>query len=376
MRVLMISKACIVGTYQKKLEAMAEAAQDLALTVVVPPFWRDERGVTRLERAHTNGYRLTVLPAVLNGSFHLHFYPRLARVIQDVQPDLVHIDEEPYNLATYHANVLAHRAGARTIWFSWQNLTRRYPFPFSKIERYNLRHVEHAIVGSRTSAEVWRAKGYGGPLTVIPQFGVDPEVFHPPLPSGTVTPRGGTSLHIAYVGRLVPEKGIDVLLDALVPLQGSWRATLLGSGPAERELRERVNALGLADRVTFRPWLPSTAMPDFYRQADILVLPSRGRSNWTEQFGRVLIEAMACEAAVVGSDVGEIPHVIGDAGCVFPEADAGALGNVLDELIKAPALRRDLGARGRARVLNHFTQQEVARATLAVYRATLDVGRK
>ena len=114
MRVLMISKACIVGTYQKKLEAMAEAAPDLALTVAVPPFWRDERGVTRLERVHVRGYQLTVLPVALNGSYHLHFYPRLARLVHEVRPDLVHIDEEPYNLATYHANVLARRAGAHS----------------------------------------------------------------------------------------------------------------------------------------------------------------------------------------------------------------------------------------------------------------------
>jgi glycosyltransferase involved in cell wall biosynthesis len=366
----MVSKACIVGAYQRKLEAMAEAGPDLELTVAVPPFWRDERGVTRLEYAHTQGYRLTVCRIALNGSFHLHFYPWLARLIAEVRPDIVHIDEEPYNLATYHANIMARRTGARTLWFSWQNLARRYPPPFLWIERYNLRHVDYAIVGSRTSAEVWRSKGYSGHLAVIPQFGVDPDVFSP-----RATQRSGGPVHIVYVGRFVPEKGVDVLLDALVSLQGCWRATLLGSGPAEGQLRERVRALHLADRVAIRPWLPSTTMPDFYREADVLVLPSRVQPNWTEQFGRVLIEAMACETAVVGSDVGEIPHVIGDAGRVFPEANAAALGAVLDALMRDPALRRDLGARGRARVLNAYTQQQVARATLAVYRAMLDEGR-
>ena len=138
-------------------------------------------------------------------------------------------------------------------------------------------------MGSRTAAEVWRTKGYTGPLDVIPQFGVDPRVFSPPA-----EPRNRASVHIAYVGRFVPEKGIDVLLDALAPLQGSWHATLLGSGPEEAELREHVKTLGLADRVAFRPWLPSTAMPEFYREADVLVLPSRIQPNWTEQFGRVL----------------------------------------------------------------------------------------
>ena len=378
MRVLMVSKACIVGTYQKKLEAMAEAAPDLSLVVIVPPAWRDERGLTKLERVHTRGYHLEVLPIILNGSFHLHCYPRLARVIERERPDLVHIDEEPYNLATYHANVLARRYGAKTLWFSWQNLVRRYPPPFCWVERYNLNHVDHALVGSRTAADVWRAKGYAGPLSVIPQFGVDPDVFSPTPASPSegsdatdVDLRKGLPVHIAYVGRFVAEKGVDVLLKALSRTPGDWRATFLGSGPAVSVIRHRVAALGMQDRVVIRPWLPSTEMPQFYRDTDILVLPSRTRPNWTEQFGRVLIEAMACEVAVVGSRVGEIPHVIGDAGMIFPEADVTALSNSLQRLIEVPELRNALGRQGRERVLSHFTQEKIAAETVAAYRETL-----
>lgn len=368
MRILMLSKACIVGTYQQKLETMARLAPDMALTVIVPPFWKDERGITRLERAHTEGYQLMVLPMALNGSYHLHIYPGLARAIREIQPDVVHIDEEPYNLATLHANVLSRRVGARTLWFSWQNLTRNYPIPFSWIERYNLDHVDHAIVGSQTSARVWREKGYTGALTIIPQFGVDADFFSPPSAS-----RREESVHIAYVGRFVPEKGIDVLLEALATLKGPWHATFLGSGPMEATLRERAQSLGLAESVAFAPWSSSTEMPDFYRTVDVLVLPSRRRPNWTEQFGRVLIEAMACGVAVVGSATGEIPHVIGDAGRVFPEADADALRSILGTLVQDPAVRQNLGARGRARVLTTYTQDEVARATLSVYRTMLAI---
>ncbi|MCJ7550359.1 MAG: glycosyl transferase family 1, partial [Anaerolineae bacterium] len=62
------------------------------------------------------------------------------------------------------------------------------------------------------------------------------------------------------------------------------------------------------------------------------------------------------------------PHVIGNAGMVFPEGDAAALADVLNRLVSLPALHRDLGVRGRARILSHFTQQHIADATLAVYR--------
>lgn len=362
----MISKACIVGIYQRKLTAMAEMAPELALTVVVPPYWRDERGTTPLERVYTDGYRLEVQPLWFNGSFHMHFYPRLLEVIKRVKPQLVHIDEEPYNLATYHANVLARRTGAKTLWFSWQNLARRYPPPFSWMERYNLAHCDYALAGSQTAAAVWREKGYGGALSVIPQFGVDARLFRPGAESRTQT-----STHIVYVGRLVPEKGCDLLLQALSEVQGAWHATILGSGPEAQALRDATAAMGLDDRVTFRPWLASAEMPDFYRSADVLVLPSRTRPNWTEQFGRVLIEAMASGVAVVGADVGEIPYVIGDAGRLFPEGDAGALAAALTDLVALPHRRRELGARGRERVLATFTQEHVAASTLAVYRGLI-----
>jgi glycosyltransferase involved in cell wall biosynthesis len=364
MRVLMLSKACIVGAYQKKLEALARLP-GMHLTVVVPPYWRDERGVTPLERQHTEGYDLVVEPMVLNGSFHLHFYPGLGRQIRRVGPDLVHIDEEPYNLATAQALWLARRAGARSLFFSWQNILRRYPPPFRLLERYVLQHVDHAIVGNQESAGVWRAKGYEGSLAVIPQFGVDPEVFAP-------GPReAGRGFIVGYVGRLVEAKGVDLLLQALTGLQGVWRAYILGSGPEGRALQEQARELGLADRVSFDDWIPSAQMPAYYRQLDVLVVPSRTRPNWKEQFGRVLVEAMACGVPVVGSDSGEIPNVIGDAGLVFPEGQVDTLRDHLTRLLSDLDLRAGLARRGRERVLARYTQAHVAAETYRVYQATL-----
>lgn len=361
MRVLMISKACVVGTYQKKLEELARLPE-LELTVIVPPCWRDERGVLRLERQHTAGYDLVVEPLALNGHFHLHFYPGLGRQMRRLRPDLVHIDEEPYNLATCHALWLARRIGARSLFFSWQNLYRRYPPPFCWLERYVLKHADYGLAGNREAAEVWRAKGYTGPIAIIPQFGVDPDLFCPlPRPPGR-------RFVIGYVGRLVAEKGVDLLLEALAGLEGEWQARILGSGPMRESLQAQARRLGLADRVSFDAPLPSAHLPDYYRRLDLLVLPSRTRPNWKEQFGRVLVEAMACGVPVIGSDCGEIPHVIGDAGLIFPEGRADRLQALLSRLQADPALRADLARRGRERVLAGYTQAQVAAQTYQVYR--------
>jgi glycosyltransferase involved in cell wall biosynthesis len=361
----MVSKACIVGIYQKKLEELARLP-GMELTVVVPPRWRDPTGDIDLERQYTSGYELAVEPIVFNGHYHLHFYPGLGKQMRRVQPDLVHMDEEPYNLATAHALWLARRIGAKSLFFSWQNIYRRYPLPFRLLERYALRQADHGLVGNRESVRVWRAKGYEGPISIIPQFGVDPKIFEPAPLGGS-----GQDFVVGYVGRLVEEKGVDLLLEALAELGGASRACILGSGSAKGTLQAQVRRLGLADRVSFDDPIPSTRIPAYYRQLDVLVLPSRTHPNWKEQFGRVLIEAMACGVPVIGSDSGEIPHVIGDAGLIFPEERADALQAHLMRLMQDPDLRADLTQRGRERVLAHYTQAQIAADTYQVYRTVL-----
>jgi glycosyltransferase involved in cell wall biosynthesis len=226
----MISKACVVGTYQTKLEALARLP-DVELAVAVPPSWRDERGEIRLARLHTEGYDLLETPIALNGHFHLHFYPRLGALVRRFRPEILHIDEEPYNLAAFQAMWLARRARARTVVFTWQNLHRRYPPPFCWMEAYNLRHADYVLAGNRGAEAVLRAKGYAGPVAVIPQFGVDPTIFCP-----AQVPRSAedsATFVIGYVGRLVKEKGVETLLRAAagLPSESNWRLHLIGGGP-------------------------------------------------------------------------------------------------------------------------------------------------
>ncbi len=363
----MISKALVRGAYQRKLEELARLGVDL--TLVTPPSWTDGGHRVALERRYTAGYELVVAPIRFEGHFHIYHFPGLDRLLARLQPDVVHADEEPYNLATFQAVRAARRLGAKVVFYTWQNLYRRLPLPFRLMESYAYAHSSYAITANQDAVGVLRRKGYRGPLAVIPGFGVDPELFRPP--DSSQAPRPFT---IGYVGRLVPQKGLLDLLAAAAGLGGDWRLSLVGDGPLRDELLARAAALGLADRVEIRAEVPSTEVPAVLAGFDTLVLPSISTPSWKEQFGRVLIEAMACGVPVVGSDSGEIPHVIGEAGLVFPEGKADRLGACLARLAADPAERRRLGRLGRERVLAHYTQARIAEATFRVYQELATTG--
>ncbi|HYT34173.1 MAG TPA: glycosyltransferase family 4 protein [Ktedonobacteraceae bacterium] len=369
MRVLMISKALVAGTSQRKLEELAKCP-GVELTLVTPPYWQSDDGSKQaLERLYTSGYQMIVTPLRLNGNFHLHYYPRLGKLVRDLRPQIVHIDEEPYNFATFHAMWLASRQKSRALFFTWQNLYRNYPPPFRQVEQYNYRHAAAALAGNRDAAEVLKRKGYNGPISVIPQFGFDTAIYQRAEPRKPRAP--GDPFTLGFVGRLKDNKGLDLLVAALPELPAYCRVVFIGNGPMKEQLAEQSARAGVAQRVTFKAGLPTYAIPGEMQQLDALVLPSVTRPNWIEQFGRVLPEAMACETPVIGSNSGEIPHVIADAGLVFQEGNVQALVNCIRQLLDDPALYSQLAKKGRQRVLENYTQEHIARQTYKVYQEML-----
>ncbi len=362
MKILMLSKALVVGTYQRKAEELA-ALPDVELTVAVPPVWHEPgAGPVQLERRHTVGYQLAVLPMWLNGHFHLHFYPGLKRLVELIQPDVFHIDEESFNFATFQAMQLGVQHRAKCCFYNWANIERRYPPPFSTFERYTLKHAAAAIAGSHEAAAIIERHGYQGPIHVLPQFGVDPALFQPaaePLPA--------TPFQVGYFGRMIEPKGVLDLLEAVAQLPPHIHLLLVGDGDLLPRIEERVDELQLRARVEIKPRVPSGAVADEMRRLHAFVLPSRTTPRWKEQFGRVLIEAMASGVPPIGSDSGEIPHVIGDAGLIFHEGDVADLAEKIRTLVDRPDVRRELGLKGRQRVLDHYTQRALAKQYYDVY---------
>ena len=167
---------------------------------------------------------------------------------------------------------------------------------------------------------------------------------------------------LIYVGRLVSDKGVDLLIEALSILHkshGETRLTVVGEGPDRGKLQNQVGDLGLESWVEFVGSQSSLRLVEILNHHRILVVPSR----WPEPFGIVALEGIACGCVAVGSDQGGLPEAIGPCGVTFLNNDARALANSLAQLINDPARREML--RGNASShLARFSKRHVAEAYL------------
>jgi glycosyltransferase involved in cell wall biosynthesis len=169
---------------------------------------------------------------------------------------------------------------------------------------------------------------------------------------------------IGFMGRLVEEKGIETLLEAL-PLLGDrqYRCVIVGKGPREERLRQLVALRSLENRVIFTGYVAHGEAPNWLSLFDICVLPSRTRQNWKEQFGRVILESLACGTPVIGSDSGEIPALLRNTGgeeAIFAEGNSRELAHKLEKLCDNPAERERLVAAGQQTIRKEFDQRYLA----------------
>jgi glycosyltransferase involved in cell wall biosynthesis len=283
-------------------------------------------------------------------------------------PDVVHIIGEAGYLSTFQMlNLCArHWPQVPVTLFAAQNVVARYPFPFPILERRAYRQISCALPITPAAERVLRVKGYRGRSQIVP-LGVDTKLFSPrPAPE----PRPFT---VGFVGWFEPHKGILDLLAAAERIDA--HLLMVGKGGLQtRILRESARRPG---RIRLHPWADRHQLPDLLAQMDVLVLPSvpvvqRRVAPWIgiplrEQFGRVLVEAMACGVPVVGSDVGEIPHVIGEAGLVYPYGDVSALARCLARLRGNAHLTTHLSSAGKARA-HQFSWSRIAEDLCRIWR--------
>lgn len=386
MRVLVASHTYIVDLNCEKFRILATLEPDVEVTVVVPKKWRPGGVQNRLveSRPWQDG-RFRVVPVAnfsQNNQGLLTFGLELIELLQAFRPDVIQVEQGVKGLAYAELITLNRLLGlkAQMLFFTWWNLPYELKFPVSLLEKYNLNGTDGIVSGNQDGADILRDRGYDGPIRVMPQLGVDETLFRPQSQPQLAESLGITpeDFVVGFVGRFVEEKGLLTLMKALGSLDPSqsWKCLLLGRGPLKDDLKMQAEKLGIQERIRWVESVPHDDVPRYINLMSTLVLPSETTYKfktltsvgWKEQFGHVLIEAMACQIPVIGSASGEIPHVIGDAGLIFPEGDVAALIDRIRTLMAFPAQQTELSKRGYDRAIAHYTNRSLAQQTLDFYR--------
>ncbi len=359
LKVLLASNMYAYAGNWDKLDALGRFVD---LAVVTPERW----GVPELKQVLTvpdrpagspwRQHRLASHIYARGNPFRFFYQPdALARVIEQEQPDLVHVEQEPESINLLQFSLLKARYHFPLVFVAWEDHNPlQLGWGFRKV---NYAAADAGIFGNQVAMDRAVKLGFRKKMDVIPQYGF--EITY----DGRTRPPDGRFV-VGYAGRLVPEKGVLTLVEATRGLPDT-HLVIAGEGPLADAIRQEPH-------VTLLGWVPRTEMAGFWSQLDVMVLPSlTDGKKWVEQFGRVLVEAMAAGVPVVGSDAGRIPDTIGDAGLIFPEGDAGRLRETLSALRGQPTRRDDLRERGLARVQDCYSHDVLMGRTVQFYKEVL-----
>jgi len=369
MRVLRIAHASLTPTLRERERALVRNHPEVDLEVVATDKWREAE--VDVEITADDLFPVTKARRLLSRHVQLFAYnPKpIVDAIRRHRPHLIDLNAEPYSVACAEVltlrNLFAPRAAL--VLQTCQNIFREYPRPFNWLERRALRQVNAAYPCSETARELLDLKHFSGPTPVVP-FGVNLEAFT----SKPVNRNANAPLTIGYVGRMLPGKGLNVLADALNKLQSEpWKLLMVGDGSERKPFEQTLAQHGLLDRAEFTGAISYDSVPNFFQQMDVLVVPTETTARIREQFGRVIVEAMATGIPVIGSTCGAIPEVIDGAGLVFPERDADALADAIRRVLADADLREEFARVGRRRVEENYSWDRVASKTYELYRQIL-----
>lgn len=328
MKLLVISHAYLERMYFPVLEQMA-TFPDVELIWICPEKYG---GAVAPSRAFAD---MRIVPIQIRygsrqGTFLYHM-KALSEALDELRPDLIFHEQEVYSLAAGQVAATATRLSIPLVMYVCENVHRSLALPRRMLTRYVLSRSLAVVAGTAQTGKVHRDWGFKGPMAVIPQIGAT-VCAHP-----SYGRRGGETLRVCYVGRLVACKGIDCLLRALAGLHQSGLAVscaIAGSGPQLVILTALARELGIKEQVRFCGQLSGDGVGELLRNSDVLVLPSRRTAAWEEQFGRVLTEAMAEATVTVGSKTGAIADVIGSEDLLFEQDDHRALARILERLAR------------------------------------------
>ncbi len=331
------------------------------LRLVVPSKWFNNfKTLHYTPPSESLNYEIFASDVLFSARTHRLVYLSLSKHLKHFQPEIFYINAEPENFQTFQAALLNPSHKTKLIFSSWRNIDHvktGYPYRLSvlhrDIEAFVLKRATHGVVFNHSAKNIFAKNGFRN-TTVIPPP-VDTQLFEP-----RIVDRQRDAFVVGYVGRLVRAKGVDLILQALRSLPRVCTAMIVGDGEAKDDLKKLAAELDIVERVNFTDAVSHESLPDIFAQMDVVALPSRTTHHWREQFGRVLVEAMACGVPVIGSTSGEIPNVIADAGFVFKEENIDGLRLGVERLYSSEKMRSELRERGIHRARTVFSLEVVA----------------
>ena len=387
MRILVASHTYVVDLNCEKLRSLTRLNPNIEVTIVVPQRWQPggvQNKIIESQPKIANNFRVIPISNFSqNNQALLTFGIDIISLLQKFRPDIIQVEQGSKSLG-YAQFITLNRLlnlRAKNVFFTWWNLPYTPKFPISWLEAYNLKNTDGLIAGNQDGVDVLKERGYRGKYTVLPQLGVDEVLFSPGKQPDLARSLGIESdeFVIGFIGRFVEEKGILTLIKAVNKLTGKWKLLLLGRGILKDKIVSEATAAGISDRLMIVESVPHDQVVNYINLMNTLVLPSEityrvktlTAVGWKEQFGHVLIEAMACQVPVIGSDSGEIPFVIADTGLIFPEKDGEALAKSIQILLDNPSFAQELGQRGYQRVMTNYTNKALAQKQLDFYQQLL-----
>jgi glycosyltransferase involved in cell wall biosynthesis len=335
---------------------------DFEITVAAPSYFYGDLRPIVIE-PEPPGSPLRIVPLATRWSRLIHIFRYdglgLKKLIRDGHFDIVHAWEEPYVYAGYQIARALRNSPARFCFRTAQSYVKTYPPPFGHFERVVLARAQGWIAGASLVHEAMLRRGFPESKGRTLNLAVDLDEFQPMsgvARAGMLEQLGLKPPVIGFVGRLTQAKGLDVLMQALELVGGArpWSLLFLGSGGYQEKIAAWSTRMGWKERVKTL-LVKHGDMPRYISCLDLLAAPSQTMKNWREQFGRMIIEAFACGVPVIGSDSGEIPFVIGDAGRIVGERDVAGWAQAIADLLDHPEKREELRAAGLVRAPRYST---------------------
>lgn len=389
LRVLFVSHTYVVGVNQGKLDAIA-SLDEVEVSLLAPKRWKAVQWgkILELENPYPQ-IQLYPNKVLFSGKAGAYLYSPFAilRAILDFRPDIIQVEQEVFSLSGFEVALCSRLLNKPVVFFGWENMDRKLSWFRCWIRKFILNTTKSIIAGNCEGAELVKKWGYSGPVEVMPQMGVDTKLFTPrnnelnKLKNSQLkdskqnnSKQKKSEFCIGFLGRLSYHKGIDILINAaqIVRDEGHcFQIRLCGTGSDKQMFVEQAQKLGVDEFIIWQDGVRHDEVPMEMCRFDVLVLPSRTVKTWKEQFGHVLIEAMATGIPVVGSSCGEIPNVIGRQDLVFSEGNAQELAAILTRLISQPSWYSEVADYSLKRVHQHYSHERIAQRLIDLWRNIL-----